>query len=155
MHESSLHYNLSRPYPYQWFTPVVVVAGIALAVLFSVLNVGSQGYILDTQYTNDPNATQAVSDSAWFLKAPFNWGNSLRPRCEPMMIPVGYEFFTSNLGMRYTVAGVTQIADDTGSRVQQVLSSLSYLNNNLSSCAVDDITLKLTKVDNSNPPSYW
>jgi hypothetical protein len=46
MHKSIFSYGLSRPYPYRWFTWVVVVGGILAAALFSVLNVAADGYEL-------------------------------------------------------------------------------------------------------------
>ena len=46
MHESVFSYNLSRPYPYRWFTWVVFVGGIIAAALFTVINVAADGYNL-------------------------------------------------------------------------------------------------------------
>lgn len=45
-HESLFSYNLSRPYPFRWFTWVTVIGGIAALFLFTVINLGANGYIL-------------------------------------------------------------------------------------------------------------
>ena len=46
MAESWITYSISRPYPYRWITPLVVVGGIVLLVLFSFLNFVSSGFYL-------------------------------------------------------------------------------------------------------------
>jgi hypothetical protein len=44
MPESILSYNLTRKYPYPWFTWLVVVGGITATALFTVLNLAADGY---------------------------------------------------------------------------------------------------------------
>jgi hypothetical protein len=44
MYESIFNYNITRPYPYRWFTWTVVLGGIAAAALFSVINLAANGY---------------------------------------------------------------------------------------------------------------
>ena len=46
MKESVFSYNLSRPYPYPWFTWVTVVGGILATALFSIINLAADGYEL-------------------------------------------------------------------------------------------------------------
>jgi hypothetical protein len=46
MHKSIFSYNLSRPYPYPWFTWVVVIGGVLATALFSVVNLAADGYEL-------------------------------------------------------------------------------------------------------------
>jgi hypothetical protein len=36
MHHSFFNYNLTRPYPYRWFTPAALFGAIILVVLLSV-----------------------------------------------------------------------------------------------------------------------
>ena len=64
MYESVFSYNLTRAYPYRWFTLVVLLGGLASLVLFSVVNLAANGYILEVVYTTDPNGT--LSQSQWF-----------------------------------------------------------------------------------------
>jgi hypothetical protein len=61
MYASWFSYNITRPYPYRWFTPVAIIGGVVLTVLVSLVNLGSSGYYLKTIYTNDPNTTIASS----------------------------------------------------------------------------------------------
>jgi hypothetical protein len=49
MHESIFSYNITKPYPYRWFTWLVVLGGIAAAALFSVINLAANGY--DARYS--------------------------------------------------------------------------------------------------------
>ena len=44
MHESILSYNLSRPYPFRWFTWLVFGGGVIATVLFTVINLAADGY---------------------------------------------------------------------------------------------------------------
>jgi hypothetical protein len=46
MHKSVFSYNLSRPYPYTWFTWVVVIGGILATAIFSFVNLVADGYEL-------------------------------------------------------------------------------------------------------------
>ena len=46
MHKSIFSYNLSRPYPYPWFTWIVFIIGILATTLFSVINLAADGYEL-------------------------------------------------------------------------------------------------------------
>jgi hypothetical protein len=62
MAQSFFRYNLSRRFPFGWFTYAVVIGGLLLLVLFSALNFSANAYELKVVYTNDPNATLAESD---------------------------------------------------------------------------------------------
>ena len=64
MYESFFTYNISRPYPYRWFSWVVGLGGLGSIVLFSVVNLAANGYILEVVYTTDPNGT--LSQTHWF-----------------------------------------------------------------------------------------
>lgn len=50
-------YSITRPYPFSWFTPVVVIGGLILTVVFTLLNLGSSVYSTKAIYTSDPNVT--------------------------------------------------------------------------------------------------
>ena len=64
MCQSFFTYNISKPYPYKWFGWVVGLGGLVSVVLFSVLNLAANGYILEVVYTTDPNGT--LSQTQWF-----------------------------------------------------------------------------------------
>jgi hypothetical protein len=55
MHESIFSYNITRPYPYQWFTWLVVLGGIAATALFSVINLAANGYDARQGFTPPKN----------------------------------------------------------------------------------------------------
>lgn len=46
MANSYLRYHLSRPYPFQWFTPVALISLAIFATIFSLLNFAANGYVL-------------------------------------------------------------------------------------------------------------
>lgn len=145
MFTSWFHYPITRPYPFRWFTPVVIVGGIVFTVFFSILNFGSYGFQLRTIYTGDPNTTVEEAQSKWYFRSPFNWGDQIRISCEAASLPVGSSFLTSNLGLRYELTGVS--GDVTG--------SAPYLNNTLEDCVIDRIEIYLHKADLSTPPGNW
>ncbi|KAF6803188.1 hypothetical protein CSOJ01_11053 [Colletotrichum sojae] len=150
MHQSWFSYSISKPYPFRWFTPVALVGGLVLAVVVSLFNLSANGYYLKTIYTSDPNGTVAHANALWFRKRPFNWQDDVQAECQPHLLAVGDSFFTSNLGLRYTVR---TIADkDSRSR-----STMSYKNNTLTDCVPTTIELRLRKVDTAVPPAapWW
>lgn len=57
MYSSAFSYNLTRPYPFRWFTPVVIVGFVVFTVVFSFLNFVSTGYTLVVEQSSNPNAT--------------------------------------------------------------------------------------------------
>ncbi|KAK7981274.1 hypothetical protein PG989_013731 [Apiospora arundinis] len=60
MHQSSFSYNVTRAYPFKWFTPTVIIGGILTAILVSFINFASTGYELVATSSSNPNGT--VSD---------------------------------------------------------------------------------------------
>ncbi|KAG5795854.1 hypothetical protein H9Q69_005072 [Fusarium xylarioides] len=50
MHSSYFSYNLSRPYPYVWFTPVVVAGGLIATALIAFLSVATAGVFDKDRY---------------------------------------------------------------------------------------------------------
>lgn len=64
MYESFFTYNLTRPYPYKWFSWVVGLGGLGFLVFFSIVNLAANGYALNYVYTTDPNGT--LSETRWF-----------------------------------------------------------------------------------------
>lgn len=62
MAQSFFRYNLSRRFPFGWFTYAVVFGGLLLLVLFSAVNFSANAYELKVVYTNDPSSTLTESD---------------------------------------------------------------------------------------------
>lgn len=137
MHSSYFDYNISRPYPFKWFTPVVIIGGAVAVVLLSILNLGSSGYTLAAQYSHDPNATVSVRRSQYWPSLPTTKPQST---CQSANIPVNTRLFTNNTALTYTLTNVLQKADDVN---QTFSSSLVYHNNILPNCTIDIIAIRL------------
>ncbi|VUC20406.1 unnamed protein product [Clonostachys rosea] len=148
MYESWFTYPLTRPYPFRWFTPVVIAGGVVLAVLFSFANIASNGHFLKPIYVENPNVTLS-SALKWYMKPPFNWDTTFKAQCQASIISVGDRFFTSSLGLQYEVQSIVRESD------QLTLPSLAYLNNPLEDCFLQSSALELQKVDRAKQPSWW
>ncbi|KAF2006656.1 hypothetical protein P154DRAFT_421868 [Amniculicola lignicola CBS 123094] len=150
--DHELSYNLTRPYPRnRWYSSklLVSVLFLALSVFFVLFNLANSGYDLQLRYTTNPNDTE--TQRHWFNRFTFG-DDKLKARCQHLHLPVGYQFITTNLGLRYTVATITQ--NVAGEDLHT--SMVSYLNNTLRDCEVDSINVHLEKADRSPPGGfYW
>ncbi|RKL04818.1 hypothetical protein BFJ68_g3000 [Fusarium oxysporum] len=145
MHASYFSYNLSRPYPYVWFTPVVLVSGLIATALIAFLSVATQGYETISMATSNPNTTSdnrnPYSDWPSFLTA------NTKSLCSTTTIPIGTEFYTNNTALKYTVTKIWR--GDNPKEPDALLGSLPYLNNPFQSCAVNGITIEFEGIDRS------
>lgn len=49
-------YPISKPYPFRWFTPIVIVGGLVLTVVFSLINYPAHAYdMVTTEYADPTN----------------------------------------------------------------------------------------------------
>ncbi|KAK8096081.1 hypothetical protein PG999_014103 [Apiospora kogelbergensis] len=152
MHLYRFSYGVTRPYPFQWFTPLAIVGGIVLAVLFSFMTFPANAYDMKLEPSFDPNKT--IREEAPY--SPFGWwdGDNLKSKCEPFDLSVGSRFFTNNKGFLYTVDKVYQ-HDPKTNKDDDVVQSVPYLNNPLEDCRPTDIIISLTKADMAEPPTWW
>ncbi|KAF2472465.1 uncharacterized protein BDR25DRAFT_14566 [Lindgomyces ingoldianus] len=152
-----LSYNLQRPYPFhKRFKRCVAVGIVLFLAVFTVFNLATTGFDMQPEYTTNPNGTE--SHRRWFNNKFFTWNDdTLDPKCEHLDIPVGYDFMTTNLGLRYTVTGVSFHSDPSNSKANSAhRSSLSYHNNTLTDCEVSMIDIDLRKSDDTtNCNSCW
>ncbi len=132
MHESFFSYNLTRPYPYNWFSPVALVGAAVLLALLSVMNFVQNSYNLEVAYVSDPNST--VTNGVWYSHWPSYLTSSVKPTCQPANIPVGTQFFTNQTGLTWTLTNVWREGEQSAA-----LPSLPYLNNEFGQCDVRDI----------------
>ncbi|KAJ3460340.1 hypothetical protein MRS44_011207 [Fusarium solani] len=139
MHSSWFSYPISRPYPFRWFTPVTLVGCVVLAVVFTLINLGSSGFYLKSEFTSDPNSTIS-GKTEWFMKPQFSWENSLEPKCEPKMLS--------------TVKSLKRVNDSDAKSVEN-FPSTPYLNNTLEDCFLDRASLKLKKSDAIGSRTWW
>lgn len=137
MHSSYFEYNISRPYPFKWFTPLALISLAIAAIPISIINLGSYGYTLAAQYSHDPNATVSErSHNNW----PSFWITKFRPTCQSANIPINTRLLTNNTALTYTLTSVVQKANEAN---QTFSSSLVYHNNVLSDCTIDHIAVRL------------
>jgi hypothetical protein len=125
----SFNYLISRPYPYKWFTWVVLVGGTC-ATIFSILNLAANGYVLTTRYTINYNET--IHEKRWTSRFPFVWLDKTITTCQAQDIPVNSQLFTNMLSLPYTLTSVWR---EQGGRTVAP-PSLEYKYNILENCTV-------------------
>jgi len=82
-------YNITRPYPYKWFTPVAIVGGILLTILFTALNFYSNAVTPLTITTKELDYFENYRLSGLpGLLANFSASKN-QPSCQAINIPVG------------------------------------------------------------------
>ena len=140
--ESLFTYSVTRNYPFPWFTWVVIGGGVVLTVLFSILNLATSGYDLQTIYTTDFNST--ANTHYWFQSAPFSWINKLQVACQPMQLVRGNTYFTSNFGLIYTVDKIWRNSE-SGNKL--TYPAVSYSGTPITHCEVPQIVLQMERRD--------
>jgi hypothetical protein len=141
MHQSVFSYNITRPYPFRWFTLTVVIGGIiAAAALFSFINVAATGYELYAVSSTDPETI--LAQKTWFSKWP-SFIVSTHATCESTEIPLQTRLCTNNTGLSYTLYSVWKL--DGGQKNK--LGSLVYNNQPLQSCNITSILIDINVDD--------
>lgn len=148
--ESYFSYPITRRYPFAWFTYVVVIGGILATVLFSFLNLATNGYNLETIYTTDPNSTS--SRDYWFQHAPFSWTGKIEASCQPLSLTRGSTYFTSNFGLVYTL---DKIWNREGNESQETYPSVSYYNTTMQDCTIPEMTIQMERRDSGAGTGNW
>jgi hypothetical protein len=144
MHESVFSYSLSRPYPFKWFTPTVIIGAILTTALFSFLNVAATGYEMKTVESSNPNAT--VEAKTFFSKWPaFMTGNS-EPTCDTKILGVSNQYYTTNTALSYKLEQIIQNGSDG---VFQYFGDIPYYNNFLRDCTVPKVEISFQGLDRS------
>lgn len=147
-HESFFSYNITRPYPFRWFTPLVIGGGIVVTVV-SFLNVAASGYELAAISTTNPNKVR--SGAEWF-DSWSKWLASTRASCDPTAIPLQTGLYTNNTAtlLRYRHASVSKSTyDATGFGKETILGSLVYEKDPLLKC---NVTVQIS-IDANNRPA--
>jgi len=132
MHASLISYQITRPYPFRWVTPVVASGAAVALVLFSMLNFVSSGYTLVSEYSTNPNATT----QHWLDKWPSSLRSKIRPTCPPSAIPINSRLYMNNTALQYDLNAVRPLDSGIVS-----LPSLVYSNNPLVDCRVQSIQM--------------
>ena len=150
-HQSLFRYPLTRAYPYPWFTWVVAIGGIAAVILFSFVNLIANGYVFHTVYTETPNSTLAQYD--WFNQQPWSLASKMSPQCAPAILTPGAEYFTSNLGLRYTLEQINKVQPNGSAG--DIIPAVSYLNNLLTDCVIGEVDVIMRRLDSSTASHGW
>ena len=145
MHSSIFSYNLSRPYPFKWFTPVVIAGFVVAIVLVSLINVATTGYQLVPVSSIDPNVTQ--SSHSWFKRWPSFIIGQMHATCQPTEIPVGTQLYTNNSALQYTLKGVYQQHEE--GVPPDIYGSLVYSNNRLQNCSIGVVQIQMRSLGRS------
>ena len=146
---SSFSYSISRPYPYKWFTWVVIVGGICATVFFSILSLAANGYVLEVQYNT--NYQETMAQKRWTQRLPFSLFDKTVVDCQPQDLPVKSQFFTENLALLYTLTSVWRQQGN----VNLTLPSLKYTRNNLENCSVAYLQVDLDSAGRTAAQYGW
>ncbi|KAH9906339.1 hypothetical protein F4778DRAFT_643712 [Xylariomycetidae sp. FL2044] len=139
-HKSTFSYNITRPYPFRWLTPVVVVGGIILTALVSFVNVATSGYQLVATSSSNPNQTVDDPSSYGNIKWPSYLTKNTRATCAATTIPLKSEIFTANNAIPYTLSSVWRMGEDGK---KNNLGSLVYHNNVLRECNITKTNIEV------------
>lgn len=152
MHFSYFSYNLRRPYPYQWFTAIVIIGGFVFTALFTFVTIAMNGYDMIVEYTSSPNAT--MKERHWYQQPPWSWTNHLRPKCQAANLAVGTDFFTTNLGLTHHIQ--SEWGEEYSNGTRQALPAIPYLANRLQDCNVSHIEIKMGRADRcTGKKCFW
>lgn len=134
-------YNITRVYPYRWFTPVAILGGIIATGLVSFLNIAASGYELIAISSTNPNATE--SNSVWYQNWP-DWLASTKAKCGASSLPLQTGLYTNNTAFFYTVTSAWNYTQD-GEKAS--FGSLVYFNNALQSCNISTLRFDMMTKD--------
>ncbi|KAM0713344.1 hypothetical protein Q7P35_000796 [Cladosporium inversicolor] len=106
-------HNLTRPYPFKWYTPAVLAVFTIATIVFSVLNYASNGYTLQAAYLCDPQPEPWPGMDSWCKNRPASLVGGNKPSCQPASIPVGSVLFTNNGALSWTADDVGLLSNGT------------------------------------------
>jgi len=138
-HKSFFSYNLTKPYPFKWFTPVVLCGFVAATALFSFLNLITNGYYLVNEVSVNPNATTTMP--RWIRKMPSFFASKVQATCQPTLLSPQDVIFTNQTALTYTINSIAR------SQNGDIISSLEYYNNVFENCSVSNIDVNLQSFD--------
>lgn len=184
MVSSFFSYNLSRPYPFRWFTPVTLIGGAVALALFSLLNFVSTGYTQRYSVacsslicTSSPHTLQywvfygpecydcwrkMAESVAHIFHKPNQavmpgWGRSNKHTYFPHD-PCKYSKLTLLEFFTNQTAltyTLTAVWTVADGLSQDVLPALTYLNNPIQDCQINSIQIELESEDRSTTQYGW
>jgi len=145
MHSSAFSYTITRPYPFRWFTPVVIVGFVVFLAFFTFINFISTGYTLVVEQSWNPNGT--VHNNPWMRRWPSFLTNRVEPTCQELNLPVGSEWFTNQTGLAYKLTDVWQPNGGNAGAGNGVAPSLTYYQNVIEDCKVNSVEIDYASID--------
>lgn len=136
----SFSYAITRPVPWRFYTPAITVTGLVLVVLLSFLNYAVNGFYLDVYQISNPNATQL---EAWPHGGLLSSFAKAKGNCQPKNLEANTRFYTNNYGFSYLIIGIHSVQGNETS----VASSITYLNNPLGNCTLQNMTTEFDSND--------
>lgn len=146
-HQSFFTYAITRPYPFSWFTPVVLTGLLGFSILFSLVNFVATGSTLISEVSGDPNVTTA--ENKWFEQWPSFLTSKSQSACQTFNLPVNSEFSTNQSALTYILTKVWQPVTDLRNITRTYAPSLAYYNNVLENCTIRSIEIDLEAMDRS------
>lgn len=92
----------------------------------------------------------------WFENAPWSWMGQLHPSCEPQNLDIGTTWFTTNMGLLYSLESLSYSRPDD--LLPTYIPATPYLNNTLQNCTVNQIDIKAGRTSNAQDadvPWIW
>ncbi|KAK4924541.1 hypothetical protein LTR49_008431 [Elasticomyces elasticus] len=145
MHSSAFSYAITRPYPYRFFTPVVIVGFVVFLALFSFINYVSTGYQLVVVQSANPNST--VHENPWMRHWPSFLTSNVQPTCQTANLAIGSKWFTNQTALTYTLTDVWQPDGGNAGAGYGVSPSLTYFSNVLEDCKVNSVEIDYNALD--------
>ncbi|KAG9529468.1 hypothetical protein KCU93_g3497, partial [Aureobasidium melanogenum] len=121
-------YNVTRDYPYKWFTPVAIIGGILLTALFSAINFFSTAYNMVSITTDNPQDYGAEIYKMWLYTRLLTI--KFRPTCDNAVLSAESSLRTNHSRFDYQLVDISN-GDPT----------LSYDNQALAQCYASRVML--------------
>lgn len=126
-------YNITRPYPYTWFSPTAIIGGIVLTALFSTLNFFATAYTMVPFTTQDP---VKVEHGRWSSPLGRLFMSKTQPNCESAMVSIGSSYSTNHGLLSYQVTAAQVFPSDYDSSFYR---TFPYHAQSFHDCTVDSL----------------
>lgn len=143
-HRSLFSYNITRPYPYKWFTPVTIVAFCLLTILISYLNYATIAF--DPEVVNSADYNGTTGDRSYLHGLPKLLASKNEPTCQPATLPLNGLVFTNHSFFKYEIIGIKR-EQSSDNDDMALMPALTYSNNVLEDCQIASIQLEASSQD--------
>ncbi|KAG9657672.1 hypothetical protein KCU95_g5580, partial [Aureobasidium melanogenum] len=127
-------YNVTRDYPYKWFTPVAIVGGILSTALFSAINFFSTAYTMVSLTTTNPQKIEAGPYGGSYAHL---FASKIQPRCDDAVLAIGSTFRTNQSLFEYQLLSL----------ISTLAPAFTYHNEVIDSCSANGVMLDFSTYD--------